>query len=323
MDKLKKVGLTALGTALVSSSAIAAEMTVSGGATLTFNGGDKVTSGNGWSGNDSINFSASTDLDNGFTVSHTQNIDGGASGNNAMTSIGMGSMGTLEFHHSSGSDIVSAWDDMTPSANEESWDSLTGTVGGNGPTRGAASSNMFRYHLDVMDGVSISASLVPSGTGEAGSSTSYGVKFTGVEGLTVGLVTGENNSEAAGTGGNTNAAGDTIENTNMFLTYAIDAFTIGIQNNESDSETANSDYDYRAYGISYAVSEDISVSYGIGKVEYENSSLLDQDTSAISASFTNGSVTVSATMNEGDNLGGASAATADKKAYELNIGFAF
>ena len=323
MDKLKKVGLTALGTALVSSSAIAAEMAVTGFATLTFNGGDKVTSGNGWTGNDSINFSASTELDNGFTVSHTQNIDGGAAGNNAMTSIGMGAMGTLEFHHSSGSDIVTAWDDMMPSANEESWDSLTGTVGGNGPTRGAASDNMFRYHLDVMDGVSISASLVPSGTGEAGSSTAYGVQFTGVEGLTVGLVTGENNSEAAGTGGNTNAAGDTIENTNMYLTYAIDAFTVGIQNNESDSETNNSDYDYRGYGISYAVSEDISVSYGIGKIEYENSALLDQDTSAISASFTNGSVTVSATMNEGDNLGGASAATADKKAYELNIGFAF
>ena len=62
----------------------------------------------------------------------------------------------------------------------------------------------------------------------------------------------------------TNAAGDTIENTNMFLTYAMDAFTVGVQNNESDSETANADYDYRAYGISYAVSEDISVSYGIG-----------------------------------------------------------
>jgi outer membrane protein OmpU len=323
MDKLKKVGLTALGTALVSSSAIAAEMAVSGGATLTFNGGDKVTSANGWTGNDSINFSASTDLDNGFTVSHTQNIDGGASGNNALTTIGMGSMGTLEFHHSSGSDIVSAWDDMMPSANEESWDSLTGTVGGTGPTRGAASSNMFRYHLDVMDGVTISASYVPSGTGEAESSTSYGVKFTGVEGLTVGLVTGENNDQVAGTGGNAHGAGKTIENTNMFLTYAIDAFTIGVQNNESDSGTANADYDYRGYGISYAVSEDISVSYGIGKVEYENSSLLDQDTSALSASFTNGSVTVSATMNEGDNLGGSSAASADKNAYELNIGFAF
>ena len=42
-----------------------------------------------------INLSASTDLDNGFTVSHTQNIGGGGADNNAMTSIAMGDMGTF------------------------------------------------------------------------------------------------------------------------------------------------------------------------------------------------------------------------------------
>ena len=179
MDKLKKVGLTALGTALVSSSAIAAEMAVSGSAKLTFVGGDKADTGNGWSGTDSFNLSASTDLDNGFTVSHTQNIGGGGADNNAMTSIAMGDMGTLEFHHISGSSIVSKWDDMMPAANEEPW---FGVSGGVGPTRGAAGDNMFRYNVSIMDGLTFEASHVPSSATAIESSNAYGVKFTGVEG---------------------------------------------------------------------------------------------------------------------------------------------
>ena len=233
MDKLKKVGLTALGTALVSSSAIAAEMAVSGSAKLTFVGSDKDDRGNGWSGTDSFNLSASTDLDNGFTVSHTQNIGGGGADNNAMTSIAMGDMGTLEFHHISGSSIVSKWDDMMPAANEEPW---FGTSGGVGPTRGASGDNMFRYNVSIMDGLTFEASHLPSSSTVVESSNAYGVKFTGVEGLTIGLVTGENNDQQADTvGGHT--AGKTIENTSIFLTYAMDAFTVGVQNNESDSET--------------------------------------------------------------------------------------
>ena len=41
----------------------------------------------------------------------------------------------------------------------------------------------------------------------------------------------------------------------------------------------------------------------------------------ISASYTNGSVTVSASMHDVDNVKGT--ATVDNKAYEINFGFAF
>ena len=318
MDKLKKVGLTALGTALVSSSAFAAEMTVTGSAKLTFVGSDKDDRGNGWSGTDSFNVSASTDLDNGFTVSHSQNI-GNDNDNNATTTIAMGDMGTIAFMHEDGSSIIGKYDDMMPAANEEPW---FGTAGGVPATRGASGPNLFRYSVSVMDGLTFEASHVPSSASSIESSNAYGVVYSGVEGLTVGLVTGENNDGQADTTGG-HGAGDTIENTSMFLTYAMDAFTIGVQNNETDSETANADYDYRGYGVSYAVSEDVSVSYGIGSMEFENSSLEDQEHSAIGVSYTNGSVTISGSMHEGNNLAGSSAAANDRKGYELNIGFAF
>ena len=49
MNKLKKVGLTALGTSLIATSALAASYDVTGGASLTFAG--QITDKNGWTMN--------------------------------------------------------------------------------------------------------------------------------------------------------------------------------------------------------------------------------------------------------------------------------
>ena len=51
--------------------------------------------------------------------------------------------------------------------------------------------------MDLVDG--FKASYVPSGTGEVESSTDFGVEYTGVEGLTFGYATGEDNA-TGGTG---------------------------------------------------------------------------------------------------------------------------
>ncbi len=326
MDKLKKVGLTALGTALVSTSAVAADYAVGGGAKLTFVGGDKSNEGNGWSMLDSITFRASSDLDNGMTVSMSQNLAAGTP-NNTHVTINMNEMGSLVFWKQGGTSVPGSWDDMTPAANEESWNGLTGTVGGAGAIIAAGSNaDMFRYSVNVMDGLDVFASYSPSdGTAALESSTSYGVQYTGVEGLTVGYANGDNNEKVAVTNGNAtdSAANKEIENTTMYLTYAIDSFTLGIQDNSSDSGTANADTDYRAYGVSYAVSEDISISYGVGTVDFELSTAEDQETTAIGVSYTSGGITVSGSMHDGENLGGSSATTADRQDYELNIAFAF
>ena len=67
----------------------------------------------------------------------------------------------------------------------------------------------------------------------------------------------------------------------------------------------------------------MSVSYGVGTVDFELANSEDQETSAIGVSYTSGGITVSGSMHDGENLGGSTAATADKKDYELNITFAF
>ena len=326
MDKLKKVGLTALGTALVSTSAMSADVAVTGGATLTFTGGDKDTAGNGYSFLDSLMFRASADLDNGWTVSTAQNL-GKGSINNSNMKVNMGDMGTLEFHTAGGTSVPGSWDDMMPAANEESWHGLTGADGGASPILAAGSNaDMFRYSVNVMDGIDFYASYSPSdGTSAVESSSSLGVQYTGIEGLTVGYAQGDNNEQVAVTNGNAtdSAAGADIENTSMFIKYAFDAFTVGMQDNESDSTTANADTSYRAYGVSYAVTEDVSVSYGVGTLDFELAGSEDQETTAVGVSYTSGGITVSGSMHDGENLGGSSATTADRQSYEVNVAFAF
>jgi outer membrane protein OmpU len=326
MDKLKKVGLTALGTALVSTSAMSADVAVTGGATLTFTGGDKDTAANGFSFLDSLMFRASADLDNGWTVSTAQNLGKGTI-NNSNMKVNMGDMGTLEFHTAGGTSVPGSWDDMMPAANEESWHGLTGADGGASPIIAAGSNgDMFRYSVNVMDGIDLYASYSPSdGASAVKSSQSFGVQYTGIEGLTVGYANGDNNEQVAVTNGNAtdSAAGADIENTSMFIKYAFDSFTVGMQDNESDSTTANADTSYRAYGVSYAVSEDISVSYGVGTLDFELANSEDQETSAVGVSYTSGGITVSGSMHDGENLGGSAATTADRQSYEVNIAFAF
>ena len=124
MDKLKKVGLTALGTALVSTASFAGDMSVTGSAQITFAGNDNTVTGNGWSMSDTLTFTGSGDLDNGWSVTFSHAIDGGSNDANSIA-IDMGDMGSLTFAGKGGSGPVAAWDDKMPTANAVSYTHLT------------------------------------------------------------------------------------------------------------------------------------------------------------------------------------------------------
>ena len=314
MNNLKKVGLTALAGALVSVSANAADLSVTGGVSLNFAGEEKQTTGNGWSMNDGITFKASGEMDNGWAVTATQIIDssdGAAAAimDTRILAIDMGDSGTLTFSGTGGSSVLNAIDDVTPTAGEESWDDVTGadTIPG-----GTGGDNMFHYsNSSLMDGMTLSASYTPSDAATVvESSSDYGVKYTGIDGLTVGIAAGENNAAAA-----------SIDITNMYVTYAMDAFSVGYQSSESDSETANADLDFTALGLSYAVSEEMSVSLNTSTIDYEDATLSDQEATGVSVSYVMGSMTLKANHNTVDNIAGAS--TDDRSGYALGLTFAF
>ena len=319
MNNLKKIGLTALGTALVTAgSAQAASMSVSGATSIFFNGEDNSTKGNGWSMTDSITFSASGEMDNGFTVSTSIELDGseGTNGANADRSISIdtGDMGKLTFSGKGSSGPIGAWDDVTPSANEEAHGTATaGTAAG--AANGSGSTGAFIYDYTAMDGLALKAKYLPSnGATSKESSLEYGALYTGIEGLSVYLAIGENNDQpTTGITGKSDLSA-------MALVYAMGGITVGYQVNETDSGAASQDEDFTAMGISYAVSDDLSVSYNVSEIDFE-SSTEDQEASAVSFSYTSGGMTISGTHSQIDNVAGTS--TADNTGYEINFAFAF
>jgi len=312
MNKMKKIGLTALAASLVSVSAQAVD--ISGGQSLTYSNGNDGVQGNPWSMNDSLTFSWGGELDNGFTVDVSfllDNSDGAASQifDNRSLAIGMGDAGTLTFWGQSGSGVVGSFDDKTPNAYEESWNS------GDSPNQGHSASNMW-YYTNSLDAVTLHASYA-HGTVDA-SSTELGLVFTGID-----------NVELWAAAGTDNAAANAVDNTIVGGSIKLGKATIGIQSNTADSEAANGDEDFLAWGISYMVDEDgnMSISYNSSTVDYETASTDDQEATGISASYTMGSMTLAGVLNQIDNQGpgatGAGNTTANNDMFEVNLSFAF
>ena len=309
---MKKVGLTALAASLVSVSAHAVD--ISGGSSLTYAAGNDGTNGNPWSMNDSLTFSWGGELDNGFTVDMSfllDNSDGVASQifDNRTLAIGMGDAGTLTFWGNSASGVVGSFDDRTPNAYEESW------TGGDSPNQGHSAKNMW-YYTNSLDVATLHASYTPQGSG-ASASSEFGIVVNAVDNLELYGALGTDN----GNGG----AG--VDNTIMGAKYTMGGATIGIQANEADSEATNGDEEFTAWGISYAVSEDLSVSYNSSKINYETAGTNDQDATGISASYTMGSMTLAGVVNSIDNQGagatGVKNTDTNSDTYEINLSFAF
>ena len=313
MNNLKKVGLTALGTAMISTGAHAAAMSVSGATSIFFNGENNSYMGNGWAMTDSITFSASGEMDNGWTVSTSIEMDNHIAANSSRSiAIDTGN-GKLTFSGEGGSGPIGAWDDITPTANEEAHGvAVAGTQ--TGATSDAEDSNFFIFDYTAMDGIAIKASYNPSATTtRVESSTEIGVQYTGIDGLTLAYAMGENNDDPTTNGRK--------ELRVAAAKYAAGSFTVGYQANEVDSDVANKDQDFTAMGVSYAVSDDMSVSLNSSKVEFEQTTLYDQDATGISISYTQGGMTVSASHSKIDNVAGAQAD--DNSGYEVNFAFAF
>jgi len=309
MNNLKKVGLTALAGALASVSVNAADLSVTGTASINLYQEEGKDSGNGWTMGDVISFSASQELDNGMTVTVNHALDDGVIDDRSVTVDGvMG--GTFTFHGKDGSSVLGSKDDTTPTAGEEAWGDVTGATAALG---GASSEDMMHYsNSSLMEGVTFAVAYVPSGgAAEEESSVDYGVEYTNDMGLTAGIAIGENNADADAS----------IESTIIYANMVLDAFTIGATISEADSETANADTDFQAFGISFAATEELSMSINSSSHDYELTTSQDQDAIGVSISYVMGSMTFTANHNTVDNIAGAGAN--DRSGYNLNLAFAF
>ena len=324
MNKYKKIGLSALAGSLVAMSA-SAEVTLSGGASVTFTSThDSDKTGYGMA--DSITAKYSGETDGGLTVTTSLELDGGANASssfdNRSISIASDDMGTITFSGHGGDTVMSGWDDMMPTAYEEVFavtknqsDAATGA--GNLTIAGQSGDNTWRYDSPTVSGAQFSVAYLSTDTGAtAGRISSYsdmGIKISpeAVEGLTVGYAVGEFD-EASGTLG--------VDVSTMYATYAYGSFTVGYQDSENDGPTAADSDESDSWAVSYAVSDDFSVSYG--QHEYTSGTDTDvQESSGFSASYTMGGTSIKAAFNSTDNI--RAAASNDEDSFEIAVSFAF
>jgi len=324
MNNFKKIGLSALAGSLVAVSVNAAEVTMSGGASVAITSNAE-TNKTTYYQNDSVTFTVSGETDGGLTVTTSMELDGDTGGTTAgmdsrSIKIAHDGMGTVTFAGHGGDTVVGGWDDMTPTAYEEVW-ALTKTSAatpvGNSSIGGFGGDNLWRYDSPTMSGVTFSASYnSASATGSVCGYSDMGIKIApeAVEGLTIGYAVGEHDESATVLG---------LDTTTMFVTYAYGSVTVGYQASEVDGPTTTQDDDSTAFGISYAITDDFSVSYGEHTLDLGSATAAgtDQESKGVSASYTMGGTSIKAAFNETDNIAGS--ATADQDSMEIALVFAF
>ena len=318
MINLKKIGLTALAASLVTTSAFAGALTVSGGASLSVKNmtGTKDTgTGKSFSMGNEISFTGSGELDNGLNVALSFTIDE-SDGDTATTSgpangsifdahsvtLSSDALGSFKFSGEGGSSAQGA---MDAGAAGDLYDNGTGVAT---ITGAAAGDNSMFYTLpEVMDGVAITASMSP-GRAAQETHTSYGIAFTGVEGLSVKFGTGDSG-----------APGAEIESTTMSASYAIGSFTLAASNTEA-TKTGAANREVDAYKVSYTVTDDVSLHYAAE--EYATvGSAVDEEIDSFGVSYTSGGMTISANTYATAGAGNTAGAKTDR--WSLGLSFAF
>jgi len=303
MNNIKKLGLTALAGSLVATSAYAGSLDVSGGASITYKSNDETeVNGNGFTMGDGITFSGSGDLDNGMTMSFTYIMDAAGTESSHSIALDMGDNGTLKFGQG-GYGGLEAHDSKVPNAKEEAWDDLDGEANGQFTH---ATANTWAYN-NSWGSVGVSAAYTQNGSGNA-SDSSWVLTYSDlVDGLVIGFGMGED--------------GTASDDQTIYATYAIGGVSLGWQKSDIDYTASTSTDDTKTdIGVSFAVNEDLSLSWGQSETDLGGSSQ-DQEDTGFSASYTMGSITVAAAANPSDNVGGVT--TAEDSMKEVTVTFAF
>ena len=320
MTNLKKVGLTALAGTLATITAVqAAEVSVSGIAQMSYTTKSVDTSSLDETSSDAfgkdtkIKFSASGEMDNGMTASWMHH-HAAASIFSSLVTLDMGDMGTLYMDSgNAGRQGITTIQDKVPNAGEQVWDD----TGAASADHGTVAQGVANVGAGNTLGYAVSSGMMKLSAGFSynnGSQESFAVTFTDVGGSGLsagaGMATSQNVDEV------TEDDVDTV-----FATYTMGSITVGAQKTSVDAETAAQDIERNSYGISMAVNENLSLSYGVSDTEFDESGLVDEENSGISASYTAGGMTLGVVHNQKENEAGTSAT--DREVTELKLTLAF
>jgi len=348
MNKLTKVGCSALcGSLAAISAANAGDLTVTGGADLTW-----ISKGGGETGNPigiGSNFSlkGSGEFDNGWTFDLTIAEANVGAFSAANVTIDMGGLGKINVNQGDSGNGIAAFDDKMPTAWEESWGAGAGT--GIRLPIGSGASNNVMYTTPTLLGTTMTFTLAPQ----------YGAADTSDK-TTASNNTDSDKSWDATININPSFGTEVLSGWNMFaaaseivrhtngtgyehnayegvagMTFDIGPIAIGGQASAEytgEDETAGfNGYKNVAYGVSFNINDDLSVSYGqweARKAAYTNDSFAlggpdDRNVKARSwqAAYTMGGASIRVAKTKVDNA--LWAAKQDIDATTISLGLAF
>jgi len=334
MKNITKIGLSALAGALAMTSAHAGELSVTGSMEVTYTkGGGYQDTGNPLGQENEIGLAGSTELDNGVTVSYSQSITNDNARNDSELVFGNILGGTLSV--TSKGEPIGGITDKTPTAFEEA----SAQVGSVTDVGGADGDWGIRYAIDdvVGSGFKLDYMYIPRhGTGDAngdqaptggghGTSDAHDFAITGsvpgVEGLNIGFGYAKLNYQ------NTLSQFDEArQEGTAYATYAYGPLTVGYQVGGVDlGQDGHQSFKNTYIGASYAVTDDLSVSYNIQESRRSGGAhtarSMEQDFSAVNLSYSMGGMTIGITEGDCSNCSWTQSRSQDETVVSLSVAF--
>jgi outer membrane protein OmpU len=337
MNKLTKVGVSALcGSLAAVSAASAGDMTVTGGATATMTKHSGIVTGNPLGMASNLSFIGSGELDNGNTFTMTVAHNDQNAWSNSALSVDVAGIGTFVLDTGGGTGI-DRLDDMMPSAKAETHN--TGTSSGIVTVTGAGNGTDIEWTVDnafLPEGMTARLSYNPRVDGgkptDKGSTGAVTI-LNAAKGAGYDLVL-EHSSLADGL--NVFAGYSTVEISGsssfskdqeaMVLggTYAVGAWTLGYQWSEDKHNEIGSTgyYENNAFGVTFAVNDDLTLSYGEHESERDTGSTSTTlKASSIQAAYSMGGATIAIADSSIDDANYTSGSTSDAMTVWLSLAF--
>jgi len=352
MNKLTKVGCSALCSSLAAiSAANAGELSVTGGATLTFvsiSGGGAAPNGNPLGMASNMTFKGSGELDNGWTFALSIAEGDKSAYSSSNIDIVMGGLGSINFDQGDSGNGIAAYDNVMPTAWEEPYGAgLSGTVK---TVVGSGASNNIMYTTPTVIGTTIALTYAhaygvtdtadkTAKAANSGNDASYDMTMKINPAFGTEILSGLNLYAGASTverQGNAPQMKDQYEAVGA-VTYDLGPVSIGAMvsglydGDETASATFNT-YKNTGFGIAFNVNDDFSVSYGeykTRKAGLNNSGSVVQsdeanrvvEVSSFQAAYTMGGATISIADVNVSNAGFTAAN--DQVATIVSLGLAF
>ena len=328
MNKLTKIGVSALCGSLASvAAANAGSMDVTGAASATYTSLSNQVVGNPLGMTTALTFTGNGELDNGSTFSVTIAHTNKSAYSASAIALTTPSLGTFTYDEGGGTGIDRI-DDMMPTA----WEETTGTGLSTGlrSVSGAGGNSDIEWNVGIglPEGMNVYASFAPrpDGSANAKKGTAGVTSKTNGNGWDVvithsGLVDGLNVFAGLSSIDQNATLGDK-DSEAYGATYAIGGATVGYQYSKEDNVGASGTYyENDAYGISYSVNDDLTISYGHNKSASNSGSTADVEAQSVQISYSVGGASVVFAESTVDNPNYAGGSSRDGRTVAITLAF--